>query len=391
MESLRSSATTPLNRKISATFGRDSTITYRYDQGNRLTEALDSLTGAITRTYDDLDGLASETTPQGTVTYTRNALQQRTSMTAAGQTAVNYIYDAVNRLTQITQGSSTVGFTYDSANRRSTLTLPNGVVATYTLDQASQLTSLAYTHGSTIVDKLTYAYDEDGRRTAVGGNLAISELPLAVGAASYDASDELTQMDKSKLTYDADGNLTGDGVDSYSWNARNQLSQVSAGGSSFASFQYDAFGRRHSKAVSGLTTQFLYDGPNAIKETGGTTANLLTGLGVDEIFSRTDTSGSSTFLTDALGSTAALTDPKGNIQTQYAYAPFGNTTVSGLPSTNSFQFTGRENDRTGLYYYRDRYYGPALGRFTSEDRLRFTGGGTDYYVYNRNNPITLNS
>jgi RHS repeat-associated protein len=110
---------------------------------------------------------------------------------------------------------------------------------------------------------------------------------------------------------------------------------------------------------------------------------------VDEIFSRTDTTGSSTFLTDALGSTAALTDPKGNIQTQYAYAPFGNTTVSGLPSTNSLQFTGRENDRTGLYYYRDRYYGPALGRFTSEDRLRFTGGGTDYYVYNGNNPITL--
>ncbi|MCI0417646.1 MAG: RHS repeat-associated core domain-containing protein, partial [Acidobacteria bacterium] len=38
-------------------------------------------------------------------------------------------------------------------------------------------------------------------------------------------------------------------------------------------------------------------------------------------------------------------------------------------SGNSAQFTGRENDGTGLYYYRARYYHPTLQRFISEDPL----------------------
>ena len=54
------------------------------------------------------------------------------------------------------------------------------------------------------------------------------------------------------------------------------------------------------------------------------------------------------FLTDALGSTLALNDGGGNILTQYTYEPFGNTTFSGSPNANPFQYTGRENDGTGL-------------------------------------------
>ncbi len=57
-----------------------------------------------------------------------------------------------------------------------------------------------------------------------------------------------------------------------------------------ASFQYDPLGRRTSKTIGGVTTQFLYDDANVVQELmGGTpTANLLTGLGVDEVFTRTD-------------------------------------------------------------------------------------------------------
>ena len=63
----------------------------------------------------------------------------------------------------------------------------------------------------------------------------------------------------------------------------------------------------------------------------------------------------------------ALTDSTGTVQTQYTYGPFGTTTASGVASTNPFQYTGRENDGTGLYYYRARYYSLALARFISED------------------------
>jgi len=72
---------------------------------------------------------------------------------------------------------------------------------------------------------------------------------------------------------------------------------------------------------------------------------------------------------DALGSVIALTDETGAIKTQYTYDPFGNVTVSGESSDNPFQYTGRENDGTGLYYYRARYYSPELQRFISEDPL----------------------
>ena len=48
--------------------------------------------------------------------------------------------------------------------------------------------------------------------------------------------------------------------------------------------------------------------------------------------------------------------------------------------------TGRENDKTGLYYYRARYYSPTLQRFIREDPIGFYGG-INFYAYVRNNPV----
>jgi RHS repeat-associated protein len=77
------------------------------------------------------------------------------------------------------------------------------------------------------------------------------------------------------------------------------------------------------------------------------------------------------YQTDALGSVIALTDDSGNVRTTYAYDPFGNVTISGEASDNTFQYTGRENDGKGLYFYRARYYSPELQRFISEDPIGF--------------------
>jgi RHS repeat-associated protein len=108
--------------------------------------------------------------------------------------------------------------------------------------------------------------------------------------------------------------------------------------------------------------------------------------GIDEVFQRTDGAGTSAVLTDALGSTVALIDGSGAIQTQYTYEPFGATTTSGAASANPAQFTGRENDGTGLYFYRARYYDPRRQRFTSEDSLGFAGGDVNLHAYVGNNP-----
>jgi RHS repeat-associated protein len=162
-------------------------------------------------------------------------------------------------------------------------------------------------------------------------------------------------------------------------------------GGTAAGFQYDAFGRRTSKTINSQSTQYLHDGANVVQELGGgvPTANMLNGLGVDERHTCNCNGGSSTLLTDGLGSALALTDSSGAVQTQYTYDAFGNTTSSGAASNNSSQYTGRENDGTGLYYYRARYYSPTLQRFVSEDPIGFAGGDVNLYGYVGNSPVNF--
>ncbi|RDU96775.1 RHS repeat-associated core domain-containing protein, partial [Trinickia dinghuensis] len=138
----------------------------------------------------------------------------------------------------------------------------------------------------------------------------------------------------------------------------------------------------------GTTTNFLYDGANAVQELAGGTpsANMLTGLRVDEVFGRTDSLGTRSFVTDALGSTVALTDGSGAVKTNYTYEPYGNTTTSGEVNGNASQYTGRENDGTGLYYYRARYYNPGFGRFVAEDPIGIRGG-SNLFSYSMADPI----
>jgi RHS repeat-associated protein len=51
------------------------------------------------------------------------------------------------------------------------------------------------------------------------------------------------------------------------------------------------------------------------------------------------------------------------------------------------KFTGRENDGTGLYYYRARYYSSTFQRFVSQDPIGFGGDDTDLYAYVANDPV----
>jgi RHS repeat-associated protein len=378
-----------LDRPTQVLYQDGSTTSYTWDAGNRLTQLVDSLSGTITRAYDGLNQLVQETTPQGTVSYGYDAAGRRTSMTASGQAAVSYSYDAADRLTQITQGSATVAFSYDDANRRTSLTLPNGTVTEYSYDAAARLTGLTYKNGSTVLGTLTYSYDAAGNQTVIGGTWAATGLPQPVSSATYDAANQQLTFGTQALTYDANGSLIGDGVNTYTWDARNRLVAIN-GASLTASFGYDALGRRWSNAVNATSTQFLYDGLNPVQEQGaGTTANLLTGLAIDEYLTRTDATGTRAFLTDALGSALALTDDMGAVQTQYTYEPFGAASLTGTADANPFQYTGRENDGTGLYYYRARYYHPTLQRFLSEDPIGFEGGDVNLYGYVANNPLTF--
>jgi RHS repeat-associated protein len=309
-------------------------------------------------------------------------------MTPSGGTQVTYTYDNANRFTQIAQASSTVGFAYDDANRRTTLTLANGVTVTYGYDNANQLTGITYRDAaSTLLGDLTYGYDVAGRRTSLGGSFARTGLPSAIASATYDVNNRLTNWNGASLSHDANGNLLGFGSDTYTWNKRDQLSAIS--GTNTASFQYDAVGRMQAKTISGTGTQFLYDALNPIQEKSGSsiTASVLTGLGIDEFLARTEGANTQHFLTDALSSTVRLTNNSAAKVVDYTYEPYGKASADAA-STNAFQYTGRENDGTGLNYYRARYYDPVLKRFISEDPIGLAGG-INLYAYVGGNPISF--
>jgi RHS repeat-associated protein len=352
-----------------------STKTTTYDAGDRATQTVDSVAGTISRTYDLFDRLTQESTPEGTLNYTYDAASRRATMTVAGQTAVSYSYDDADRLTDITQGTTTVSIAYDNGDRRASLTLPNGIVIEYGYDDQSQLTGLTYKLSGQTMGALTYAYDSNGHRTSVVGSYARTALPASLSSATYNDANQIATWAGTTFSYDSNGNLTSDGSRTYTWNARNELTGI--GGSGSAAFGYDAFGRRRTKTVAGATTEFLYDGFNAVQEltSGSPTANLLTGLGIDEYFRRIDSTSTRYYLVDALGSSIALADGSGTVQTSYTYEPFGATTISGASNTNTLQFMGRENDSTGDMYYRARYFSPATHRFISEDPLLWSPAG----------------
>jgi len=231
---------------------------------------------------------------------------------------------------------------------------------------------------------LAYGYDSNGQRISKSGTFATDTLP-SPSTATIDLNGRKTSNNGQPLSYDANGDLTSDGVDAYSWNARDQLTQISAGSQSQMSYAYDALGRRISKTVQNNTpVQYLYDGANAVQEMQGANVNpILSGLNIDERFARNDVTGRTYFLTDALNSTIALTDTTGAIVQKYSYDPYGNVTQSDTSTgfTNPYQYTGREADTPWLYYYRARYYSPVIGSFISEDPLGFGGGQSSFYAY----------
>ncbi len=312
-------------------------------------------------------------------------------MTVAGQPPVSYSWDSANRLQTITRDTLVAAYLYDDANRRTQLTLPNGVVIGYSYDEANRLLSLTYSRLQVGPQSLTYAYDPSGNRVRTGGSWARTLLPAAITSASYDAANRQLTLGAKSMTYDLNGNLatlTESGqTTTYTWDARDRLVGLSGPGLS-ASFGYDAEDRRTQKTITGFSTTFQYDDADIIKEiAGGATVNYLRSLEIDETIARVEEGGTLCYAPDALASTVALTDGAGGVSTEYTYEPFGRVISTGTPSQNPFQFTGRENDSNGLYFYRARYYSPALARFITQDPLEFAGGDSNFYAYVGNNPI----
>ena len=157
---------------------------------------------------------------------------------------------------------------------------------------------------------------------------------------------------------------------------------------------YDALGRRYEvsqQAGSGNSTLgYVDDGSNvALAYNGSTSIGSLLGLGLDELF-QLNFNGTlqSSVLKDPLGSVVGLTGSSKTITDRYQYEPYGASTHTSGTSLNNYQFAGQANDFNNLYFMRNRYYLPAIGRFISRDPSGL-GGGTNMYAYAGDDPVNF--
>lgn len=423
-----------LNRMTQKSYGA-YTAAYSYDNMSRLTEVND-LTGTYQFVYDNLGRLEQTITNYSfltdksfTVSCGYDAASNRISLTDPENDITTYAYDTLNQLTSLTApGRKRFKWTYDAIGRRTKLSRPNAVATSYTYDSLSHLLSISNAKRKKILDGAAYTIDAADNRTSrtplpsgTATNYAYDNLyqlmevtqnsstvesysydavgnrlsSMGVSPYVYNASNELTSKPDTAYSYDNNGNSLSEdnagGTTSYTWDPENRLTSVTLPGSGeTVSFQYDPFGRRIYKSSPLGTTIFVYDGYSVIEEVsadGSLMARYTQSLGIDEPLAMLRGNTMSYYQADGLGSVTSLSDSKGNLISTYEYDSFGNLLASTGSISNPFRFTGREFDaETDLYFYRARYYDPSIGRFISEDPIRFNAE-TNFYTYASNNPI----
>jgi RHS repeat-associated protein len=405
-----------------------------YDRLNRLTKKLDSRNGQLIFTYDKVGNLLTKTTYQNTTThYQYNAANRLVSLSNLDYLQADYQLDPAGRVLSRVSNSGARSLMqydangwlsklsqYDSANALvneaiytrdrvgNILTQTNTAGAnpgsiTYTYDALYRLTTADYPNAS---NDEAYTYDKVGnRKTATKGSLSANATTryynytpntnrlaeIRIGSA--------TGALESTFTYNFEGELTsqtGSGAKTFVWDAKGRLKTLTKSGVT-ETYGYDPmdYRIRHSNTANGQLDYFL-EGEHleSVEQGGQTLEKYFRGASTDELIAAylKDTDGKTKpyqYHHDHLTSTTQVTAHNGGTLQATTYSAFGAIQSQTGSSPNRLKYTGREDDGTGLYYYRARYYDPSTGRFISEDPLGFEAG-INFYAYVDNNPINAN-
>ncbi len=251
---------------------------------------------------------------------------------------------------------------------------------------------------------------------------------------SYGRGGQLREDKKWRYYYDSQGNLvlktmrrsgpsleTGmrdeflawqSGDYAYTWQSNGMLRSVTRPDGKTVTFKYDALGRRIEKVFDGRVYRYLWDGdvilhewdyaeadrPNTVvTETGEVTLdrpelveNLITWVYDSDSYVPTAKIVGDrhySIISDYIGRPVQAYDDNGNIVWQADYDIYGNLrNLHGSRKFIPFRQLGQyEDEETGLYYNRFRYYDPRIGNYISQDPISILGGlNTFAYVFDCN-------
>jgi RHS repeat-associated protein len=392
----------------------ETTVGFAYAAtGNRAT--MTDASGTTTYNYDTANQLISKATPEGTLTYTYDAAGNLASMTSSNTNgaSVSYSYDLLNRLSTVVDnrltGNRTTTYSYNTANNMVTVAYPNGLTSTLSYGTLNRLTELStppvadYNYALGLTGNRTGATEHSGRSVTwsydniyrltqeqiagdpagINGTVSYTGLDsvgnrtsdtstipsISALTSSYNLDDEM-----STETYDANGNTTGTGGNTFAYDSENHLVSMNSGA---VTVVYDGDGSRVAKTTGGVTTQYLVDDLNptgyaqVIEEVVGGVVKREYTYGLQRINENQLISGMWTpsfYGYDGGGSVRQLTNAAGTITDAYNYDAFGNRIGSSGTTPNNYMYRGEQYDSDlGLYYLRARYYNPQSGRFLSRD------------------------
>jgi RHS repeat-associated protein len=194
------------------------------------------------------------------------------------------------------------------------------------------------------------------------------------------------------FSYDAAGNVTADGINSYLYNAESQV--ISTDGIAYV---YDGSGNRVKKSSG----RIYWFGLSESDANGIISADYIFSIG-GRIARRDLPSGTvHYYFTDRLKSTSVVSNAQGNIEEESDYTPWGEErVVTHTLGDQHYKFNGKERDtETGLDEFGARLYSSAWGRWLtpdwSSDPVPVPYGQIDapqsfnLYSYVSNNPTTL--
>jgi RHS repeat-associated protein len=281
--------------------------TYGYDARGNLITVLKSIHGVLFMTryaYDLADNLIQITYPSGrTVDYGREAAGRITSVTTTFEGLTQTVADNIRYLPfgpveSLTYGNGLIRRnTYDRDYRLTDAVTGSVHALSYLYDARGNITEITDLNDSSRTQRFGYdaldrlvsaggVYGDLGYRYDAVGNRLSRTLGLATDTYTYATLShrllEITGPQARRFAYDAAGNTTRAASTTFTFDARNRLSQANVDGHT-ATYTYNAEGARVLKTLDGETTVFHYDlGGRLLAETDAAGTTLREYLYLDD-------------------------------------------------------------------------------------------------------------